>query len=188
MLQLSIAMHFRISLTCLWVQAFIFCGLCIIMVMRCINILSITTPQDAHNKLMLQVYLGSNSLELSATWTTYIYFSSWQLWTVALWLIQTMARLIMLLEQHLDRQPPTVVTQATTWWETVLALVKLQEIGLWVHLPVKVCYCTLYLLSFYERSENSSETIFGPKWCFSVAGWQTSICVNIYLLFLRNAP
>ena len=47
-----------------------------------------------------------------------------------------MARLITLLEQHLDRQPPTVVTQATTWWEIVLALVKLQEIGLGVHLPV----------------------------------------------------
>ena len=50
-----------------------------------------------------------------------------------------MARLITLLEQHLDRQPPTVVTQATAWWETVLALVKLQEIGLGVCLPVKVC-------------------------------------------------
>ena len=50
-----------------------------------------------------------------------------------------MARLISLLEQHLDRQPPTVVTQATTWWETVLALVKLQESGLGVYLPVKVC-------------------------------------------------
>ena len=50
-----------------------------------------------------------------------------------------MAVLITLLEQHLDRQPPTVVTQATTWWETVLALVKLQEIGLGVNLPVKVC-------------------------------------------------
>ena len=49
-----------------------------------------------------------------------------------------MARLIRLLEQHLDRQPPTVVTQATTWWETVIALVKLQEIGLGVNLPVKV--------------------------------------------------
>ena len=49
-----------------------------------------------------------------------------------------MARLITLLEQHSDRQPPTVVTQATTWWETVLALVKLQEIGLGVHLPVQV--------------------------------------------------
>ena len=55
-----------------------------------------------------------------------------------------MAVLITLLEQHWDRQPLTVVTQATTWWETVLALVKLQEIGLRVHLPVKVCYCTLY--------------------------------------------
>ena len=72
-----------------------------------------------------------------------IYFpSSWQL-TVALWLIQPMAVLITLLEQHSDRQPPTVVTQATTWWETVLTLVKLQEIGLGVHLPVKVCYYTL---------------------------------------------
>ena len=54
-----------------------------------------------------------------------------------------MARLITLLEQHLDRQPPTVVTQATTWLEMVLALVKLQEIGLGGHLPVKVCYYTL---------------------------------------------
>ena len=54
-----------------------------------------------------------------------------------------MAVLITLLEQQLDRQPPTVVTQATTWWETVLALVKLQEIGLGVHLPVKVCYYSL---------------------------------------------
>ena len=75
--------------------------------------------------------------------TTYIYFSSWQLWTVALWLIHTMARLLSLLEQHLDRQPSTVVIQATTWWETELALVKLQEIGLRMHLPVKVCYYTL---------------------------------------------
>ena len=33
-----------------------------------------------------------------------------------------MAVLLTVLEQHLDRQPPTVVTQATTWWETVLAL------------------------------------------------------------------
>ena len=54
-----------------------------------------------------------------------------------------MAVLITLLEQHSDRMPPTVVTQATTWWETVFALVKLQEIGLGVHLPVKVCYYTL---------------------------------------------
>ena len=54
-----------------------------------------------------------------------------------------MAVLITLLEQHLERQPPTVVTQATAWWEIVLALVKLQEIGLGVHLPVKVCYYTL---------------------------------------------
>ena len=50
-----------------------------------------------------------------------------------------MARLITLLEQHSERMPPTVVTQAMTWWETVLALVKQKEIGLGVNLPVKVC-------------------------------------------------
>ena len=54
-----------------------------------------------------------------------------------------MARLLSLLEQQLDRMPPTVVTQATIWWETVLALVKLQEIGLGVYLAVKVCYYIL---------------------------------------------
>ena len=32
--------------------------------------------------------------------------------------IQPMARLIILLKQHLDRQPPTVITQAKTWWDT----------------------------------------------------------------------
>ena len=51
--------------------------------------------------------------------------------------------LITLVEQHFNRLPPTVVTQAINWWETVLALAKLQEIGLGVHLPVEVCYYTL---------------------------------------------
>ena len=51
-----------------------------------------------------------------------------------------MAELVTLLEQHLDRQPPIVAILATTCWEAVLALVKLQEGGLGVHLPVKVCY------------------------------------------------
>ena len=50
-----------------------------------------------------------------------------------------MAGLITLLEQQLDGMPPTVVTQAITWWETELAIVKLQESGLGVNLPVKVC-------------------------------------------------
>ena len=53
-------------------------------------------------------------------------------------MVQPVARLITPLEQYLDRMPSTVVIQATTWWETVLALVKLQEIGLKVNLPVKV--------------------------------------------------
>ena len=50
-----------------------------------------------------------------------------------------MAGLITLLEQQLEGMLPTVVTLATTWWETVLAIVKLQESGLGVHQPVKVC-------------------------------------------------
>ena len=54
-----------------------------------------------------------------------------------------MANLVTLPEQHLDKQPPTVVIQATLWWEVVLAHVNLQECGLAVHLPVKVCYYTL---------------------------------------------
>ena len=49
-----------------------------------------------------------------------------------------MAKLITLLEQHLERQPPTVVTPATAWWEAVFALVKLWG-GLGVHLLVNVC-------------------------------------------------
>ena len=58
-----------------------------------------------------------------------------------------MAVLITLLEQQVDRQPPTVVTQATTWWERVLSLVKRKEIGLEMHLPVKVCVYS-YKLTF----------------------------------------
>ena len=49
-----------------------------------------------------------------------------------------MAKLLTLLEQHMEKQPPTVVIQATSWWEAVLALVKLQECGLGMHLLVQV--------------------------------------------------
>ena len=62
---------------------------------------------------------------------------------MVLLVIQPEAELVTLVEQHLDRQPPTVVIQDMTWWETTLAHVKLQEGGLGVHLPVKVT--TLYL-------------------------------------------
>ena len=37
----------------------------------------------------------------------------------------------------MDRQPTTVVMQATAWWETALAHVK--EYGLGVNLHVRVC-------------------------------------------------
>jgi len=56
-----------------------------------------------------------------------------------------MAKLVIPVEQHLDRQPPTVVIQATTWWETVITHAELQECGLVVHLPVKVCCYWRYL-------------------------------------------
>ena len=49
-----------------------------------------------------------------------------------------MVMLVTLVEQHMERQPTTVVIQATTWWEAALALVNLQECGLAVHLPVQV--------------------------------------------------
>ena len=68
----------------------------------------------------------------------YNHISFQQLWTVALCLTQPMAVLVPL-EQHLDKMPPTVATLAIAWWETVLAHVKLVEIGLGVHLPVNVC-------------------------------------------------
>ena len=61
-----------------------------------------------------------------------------QLWAVALWLIQLMAKLVTLVEQHMETEPPTVVIQATGLWEAALAHVKLQEGGLGVHLYVKV--------------------------------------------------
>ena len=66
-----------------------------------------------------------------------------------------MARLITLLEQHLERQPPTVVTQATTWWETVFALVKLQELGLGVNLPVKVWAISLFSYVHMHKKHNN---------------------------------
>ena len=50
-------------------------------------------------------------------------------------MFQPMAKLVTLLEQQLDRLLPTVVIQATSWLETALACVKLQECGLGVYLP-----------------------------------------------------
>ena len=49
-----------------------------------------------------------------------------------------MAELVTLVEQHMERQPPTVVIQALVRWEAELAHVKLQGCGLGVHLPVQV--------------------------------------------------
>ena len=69
----------------------------------------------------------------------YIMHPFFQKWLTATHcLIQPMAKLLTM-KQHLERQPPTVVSQTSTWWETVLAHVKLQESGLGVNPPVNVC-------------------------------------------------
>ena len=49
-----------------------------------------------------------------------------------------MAGLVTLVEQHIDKELPTDAIQATGWWEAILALVKLQDGGLGMHLYVKV--------------------------------------------------
>ena len=59
-----------------------------------------------------------------------------------------MARLVTLGEPHLDREPPTVATQATTWSEATLALVKLQAVGLTVP-PTRQGMLLMKLMSVY---------------------------------------
>ena len=66
--------------------------------------------------------------------------SFWQIETVKLWITQPMAELATLEEQRLDKQLPTVVIQATTWWEVPVASVNFIKNGLSVNQPVNVCY------------------------------------------------
>ena len=75
-----------------------------------------------------------------------------------------MVKLITLLEQHLDRLPPTVVLQATTRRETAFEHVKLMEHGPGVHLPVRVCCCW----SFTIKTFGLLQPHFGHLWCLPV--------------------
>ena len=63
---------------------------------------------------------------------------------------QPMAKLVTLLEQLLGKRPPTVVMQATSWLETAITHAELQESGLVVHLPVRVC-CYQRLTWHFEK-------------------------------------
>ena len=107
---------------------------------------------------------------------------------------QPMAKLITLPEQHLQKQPPTVVTQATTWWETVLAyaLVKLQEIGLGGHLPVKVCYYSLCACGpFVSVHEVMALIVSHVKWQQKFSQYLATYCISIFyniLIFIRPHP
>ena len=86
---------------------------------------------------------GQQAHLLGSHWTKC--FSFQQLWTVALWLLQAMAKLVTVVGQHLDRQLTTAVIQATTWEGRVLAHAKIQNCGLGVNLPVHVChYCMTF--------------------------------------------
>ena len=108
----------------------------------------------------------------------YMYSIFWQLWTVVLWLIQPMAKLVTLLEQHSDRQLPTVVILVITWWETVFECVSLQECGLGVNLPAYVCYCLAC------RVDNAvcliEDLLFA---CACICTWCT-VYVHVVLLIL----
>ena len=101
-----------------------------------------------------------------------MYLPFQQLWTVALWLTQPMAELVTVVGQHLDRQPPTDVIQATTWLEAVVAHVKLQEGGLEVHLPVTVCSLFIILTLLARRACAEIDRVVtreaNKKWRFSV--------------------
>ena len=70
-----------------------------------------------------------------------------------------MAELVTVVGQHLDRQPPTDVIQATTWLEAVVAHVKLQEGGLEVHLPVTVCLLFIILNKAYVHNFSPSTAV-----------------------------
>ena len=70
-----------------------------------------------------------------------------------------MAELVTVLEQHMEREPPTVAIQATTEWEAVLALVYLQEGGLGVHLYVDVCCSYFTCMCMVGASVHSSVQI-----------------------------
>ena len=71
-----------------------------------------------------------------------------------------MAKLVTLLEQNSDRQPPTVVIQATIWWETALVYVKPQKGGLGVYLPAGKCFLNLFV-HYLNYCKTMHLTIYG---------------------------
>ena len=89
------------------------------------------------------MHLSYQQLWPVALWLTQaiysLYHSFQQLWIVVLCLTQPMAELVTHMEQHTEIQQPTDVIQAIPWMAAALEDVPLQEGGLGVNLPVKVC-------------------------------------------------
>ena len=138
----------------------------------------------------LRLVPGSwNSWLVSLPDTVHFYPSFRQLWTAALWVTNPMAKLITLLELHLDRQPPTVVTQATFWWERTLAHVRLQECGMGVSPPVNVCCFSSFVIGNLRTNIIRSPTpaiyyihcihVTLPK---VIAKWQMSIQYQFHVV------
>ena len=83
-----------------------------------------------------------------------------------------MVELVTLVEQHMEREPTTTAIQAITEWEAVLALVYLQEDGLGVHLPVKVC---CHCMHVHSDGGGGGKHFFCPLISVDYRG----VCLNI---------
>ena len=95
-----------------------------------------------------------------------------------------MAKLVTLEEQHTDRQPPTVAIGGTTWLETEIAPVKLQEGGLGVNLSVRVC-CELnlvyHVIILGVYAQNMSHTNQGFTYGANRLCWSTGRGNTVFL-------
>ena len=101
---------------------------------------------------------------------------------MAFWLTQPVAKLATLLEQYLDRQPPTVVIQVTTWWETAIVHVKLMECGLGVNLPASVSQTSSEWLRYTPKVISAKFLLRRSYYCYYI--WSNCGKSNVNRLFI----
>ena len=104
---------------------------------------SYTTFTKQYTRIFPHVYIFIYHMNIRPMELAFIQ----QLLIVKPWTTQPMAKLVIPMERHSHRQPPIAVIQATTWWETILAHVKLMECGLEISLPAWVSQTWLYICS-----------------------------------------